>query len=80
MIARLLLLAALLALSACNDKSSAPPPPEPPPSVRLVDTNGPVDVVHDDARGVTCWRLNTSWGNAITCLPDSALARDGGAQ
>ena len=32
-----------------------------------------VEVVHDDARGVTCYLIRTGVGPAIDCIPDSQL-------
>ncbi len=38
--------------------------------IRTLSRQGGIDVVHDDVRGVTCWR--TVQGG-ISCLPDRAI-------
>lgn len=62
------LAAALLALAGCE-----PPTPEQVAARKLANPAPGVDVIHDEARGVTCWLSDVHSGNSISCLPDWML-------
>lgn len=53
-----------------------PPPSESPPVLRSEfrpTSSGLMEIIHDDANGVTCWRH----GNGLSCLPNGSF---GGAR
>ena len=60
------LAAALLALAGCE-----PATPEQVAARKLTNPAPGVEAIHDEARGVTCWRIGGDRG--ISCLPDWML-------
>lgn len=52
--------------------------PPPPPEIRRVHSTMNIYVYHDDVRSVTCYSIekaNREYSTALSCLPDSALAK-----
>jgi hypothetical protein len=62
-------------LATCNAESRAGSPAPVPPNLHEVERQhigsvGPIIVVHDDTRHVTCWVVSDTPFVAMSCLPD----------
>lgn len=71
--------AGIVVLGGCEQPEASSPPQQ------RKATSGELEVLHDDARNVTCWRFVNN-DKALSCLPDWMLTKrqgipvQGGAQ